>query len=175
MVPLSVILHTITVLLEPSSTLLLPDQIFAYAVQQVCLHMHDHRESHLVAVKRIIRYLQGTISHGLHLQPSTPSELVVYTDADWARCPDTRHSTSGYAVFLDANLISWSSKRQNMISGSSVEAEYWAVANGVAETCWLHQLLQELHALLPRSTLVYCDNVSVIYLCSSRTNDVPIC
>jgi hypothetical protein len=87
----------------------------AYAVQQVCLHMHDPREPHLSAVKRILHYLQGTLSHGLHLQPSTP-ELVVYTDADWAGCPDTRHSTSGYAVFLGANLVSWSSKRQNSLS-----------------------------------------------------------
>ena len=136
----------------------------AYAVQQVCLHMHDPREPHLSAVKRILRYLQGTLSHGLHLQPSTPSELVVYTDADWAGCPDTRRSTSGYAVFLGANLVSWSSKRQNTVSRSSAEAEYRAVANGVAETCWLRQLLQELHAPLPRSTLVYCDNVSAVYL-----------
>ena len=135
-----------------------------YAVQQVCLHMHDPREPHLSAVKRILRYLQGTLSHGLHLQPSTPSELVVYTDADWAGCPDTRRSTSGYAVFLGTNLVSWSSKRQNTVSRSSAEAEYRAVANGVAETCWLRQLLQELHAPLPRSTLVFCDNVSAVYL-----------
>ena len=136
----------------------------AYVVQQVCLHIHDPREPHLSAVKRILRYLQGTLSHGLHLQPSTPSELVVYTDADWAGCPDTRRSTSGYAVFLGANLVSWSSKRQNTVSRSSAEAEYRAVVNGVAETCWLRQLLQELHAPLPRSTLVYCDNVSAVYL-----------
>ena len=143
----------------------------AYAVQQVCLHMHDPREPHLVAVKRILRYLQGTVSHGLHLQPSTPSELVVYTDADWAGCPDTRCSTSGYAVFLGTNLISWSSKRQNTVSRSSAEAEYRAVANGVAETCWLRQLLQELHAPLPRSTLVYCDNVSVHQSSSTPTHE----
>jgi len=151
----------------------------AYAVQQVCLHMHDPREPHLSAVKRILRYLQGTLSHGLHLQPSTPSELVVYTDADWAGCPDTRRSTSGYAVFLGANLVSWSSKRQNTVSRSSAEAEYRAVANGVAETCWLHQLLQELHAPLPQSTLVYCDNVSAVYLSTNpvqhqRTKHVEI-
>jgi len=55
----------------------------SYAVQQVCLHMHDPREPHLSAVKRILRYLRGTLDHGLLLRPSSTSELVVYTDADW--------------------------------------------------------------------------------------------
>ncbi|WVZ79942.1 hypothetical protein U9M48_027464 [Paspalum notatum var. saurae] len=138
-----------------------------YAVQQVCLHMHDPCEPHLTAVKRIIRYLQGTADLGLFLGRSSPSVLTVYTDADWASCPDTRHSTSGYAVFLGDNLISWSSKRQPTVSRSSAEAEYCAVANGVTEASWLRQLLHELHHLPPRATLVYCDNVSAVYLSSN--------
>ena len=105
----------------------------AYAVQQVCLHMHDPRELHLAALKRILRYVRGTLHLGLLLRPSPATDLVVYTDADWAGCPDTRKSTSGYAVFLGDNLVSWSSKRQNTVSRSSAEAEYRAVANGVAE------------------------------------------
>ena len=107
----------------------------AYAVQQVCLYMHDPREPHLSALKRILRYLQGTLDLGLHLHRTSPADLTVYTDADWAGCPDTRKSTSGYAVFLGDNLISWSSKRQSTVSRSSVEAEYRAVTNGVAEAC----------------------------------------
>jgi len=106
----------------------------SYAVQQVYLHMHAPRDPHLSAVKRILRYLRGTMHYGLLLRPSSPSELVVYTDADWAGCPDTRKSTSGYAIFLGGNLISWSSERQTTVSRSSAEAEYRAVANGVAET-----------------------------------------
>ena len=78
----------------------------AYAVQQVCLHMHDPREPHLAALKRILRYVRGTLHLGLLLRPTTSADLVVYTDADWAGCPDTRRSTSGYAVFLGDNLVS---------------------------------------------------------------------
>jgi len=61
----------------------------AFAVQQICLYMHDPREPHLAALKRILRYLQGTTTLGLTLRRSPLAELVVYTDADWAGCPDT--------------------------------------------------------------------------------------
>jgi hypothetical protein len=116
----------------------------AYAVQQICLHMHDPREPHLTAMKRILRYLQGTSAYGLLLRCSSSSDLVVYTDADWAGCSDTRRSTSGYAVFLGDNLFSWLAKRQTVVSRSNAEAEYRVIANGVAEATWLRQLLHKL-------------------------------
>ena len=78
----------------------------SYAVQQVCLHMHDPREPHLAALKRILRYVRGTLHMGLLVRPSTALDLVVYSDADWAGCPDTRKSISGYTVFLGDNLVS---------------------------------------------------------------------
>ncbi|XP_071713967.1 uncharacterized mitochondrial protein AtMg00810-like [Rutidosis leptorrhynchoides] len=81
-----------------------------YVVQQVCLHMHDPRECHMDALKRIIRYIQGTFSFGLQLTRSSIQSPVSYTDADWGGCPNTRRSTSGYCVFLGDNMISWSSK-----------------------------------------------------------------
>ncbi|GKC56265.1 ribonuclease H-like domain-containing protein [Tanacetum coccineum] len=101
----------------------------SYAVQQICLYMHDPREPHLAALKRILRYVQGTLEFGLQLYASSEYSLVAYSDADWAGCPATRRSTSGYCVFLGNNLLSWSSKRQHTLSRSSVEAEYRGVAN----------------------------------------------
>nr|GEU30229.1 ribonuclease H-like domain-containing protein [Tanacetum cinerariifolium] len=130
----------------------------------VCLHMHDPREPHLSALKRILRYVQGTLNYGLQLFASSTTDLVAYSNADWAGCPTTRRSTSGYCVFLGNNLLSWSYKRQPTLSRSSVEAEYRGVANVVAETCWLHNLLRELHTPLSFATLVYFENVSAIYL-----------
>ncbi|XP_071712390.1 uncharacterized mitochondrial protein AtMg00810-like [Rutidosis leptorrhynchoides] len=100
----------------------------------------------------------GTPELGLQLYSSSPATLVAYSDADWAGCPTTRRSTFGYCVFLGNNLLSWSSKRQVTPSHSSAEAEYHGVANAVAETCWLRNLLRELHCPLTSATLVYCDN-----------------
>nr|XP_020174973.1 uncharacterized mitochondrial protein AtMg00810-like [Aegilops tauschii subsp. strangulata] len=116
----------------------------SYAVQQICLHMHDPRANHLLLVKRVLRYIRGTTGHGLTLFRRSSNKFLAYSDADWAGCPDTRRSTSGYCVFLGTNLVSWSAKRQHTISRSSAEAEYRAVADVVAKTCWLRQLLQEL-------------------------------
>ncbi|GKD43403.1 ribonuclease H-like domain-containing protein, partial [Tanacetum coccineum] len=130
----------------------------------VCLHMHDPREPHLSALKRILRYVQGTLNYGLQLFSSSTTYLVAYSDADWAGCPTTQRSTSGYCVFLGNNLLSWSAKRQPTLSRSSSEAEYRGVANAVAETCWLRNLLRELHTPLSSATLVYCDNVRVLHV-----------
>ncbi|XP_026431397.1 uncharacterized protein LOC113328531 [Papaver somniferum] len=96
----------------------------SYAVQQVCLFMHDPREPHMQTLKRIILYLQGTIDHILFLSVSAISGLTAYSDADWEGCPDSRRSTYGFCVFLGDNLISWSLKRQATFSRSSAEAEY---------------------------------------------------
>jgi hypothetical protein len=130
-------------------------------------------------MKRILRYLHGTPDFGLLLRRSSSSDLVVYTDANWAGCPNTRRSTSAYVVFLRDNPASWSTKRQTVVSRSSTEAEYHVVANGVADATWLRQLLHELQALPSRCTLVYCNNISVVYLSTNpiqyqRTKHVEI-
>ena len=97
--------------------------------------MHDPRTQHMSALKRIIRYIQGTLDYGLHIYPSSTNRLISYTDADWGGCPDTRRSTSGYYVYLVDNLLSWSTKRQPTLSRSSAEAEHCGVTNVISESC----------------------------------------
>ncbi|GJS94229.1 ribonuclease H-like domain-containing protein [Tanacetum coccineum] len=148
----------------------------SYAIQQLCLYP---REPHLNAMKRVLRYLQGTTDLELQLFRSTTSQLIAYSDADWVGCPATRRSTSRYCVFFYDNLLTWSSKRQDTLSCSSAEAEYREVANAVAETSWIRNLLRELYTPLFIATLVYCDNVSAVYMSANpvqhqRTKHIEI-
>ncbi|GKA43326.1 ribonuclease H-like domain-containing protein [Tanacetum coccineum] len=106
----------------------------SYVVQHVCLYVHDPRELHFSALKRILRYVRGTLDYILQLYVSNTAQLTAYTDADWACYLVTRRSTSGNCVFLGDNLLSWSAKRQATLYRSSAEAEYRGVANVVAET-----------------------------------------
>jgi hypothetical protein len=107
------------------------------SVRRHHLHMHTPRDAHWTAVKRILRYIHGSMDLGLTISASPSVDIVAYSDADWAGCPDTRCSTSFYCVYLGSSLISWSSKRQPIISQSSAEAEYRAMANTVVESTWL--------------------------------------
>ncbi|GJY38308.1 zinc finger, CCHC-type containing protein [Tanacetum coccineum] len=108
---------------------------------------------------RILRYVRGTLDHGLQLHASSMTQLVAYTDADWAGCPVTHR----YCVFLGDYLLSWSTKRHVTLSCSNAEVEYRGVANVVAETDWIRSLLRELHAPLFTATLVCCDNDKFVY------------
>lgn len=90
--------------------------------------------------------------------------MTIYSDIDWADYPDSRHSTPGYCIYLDDNLISWSSKCQTTISRSSAEVEYRVVAHAVAKCCWLCQLLQKLYCNIPSATVVQCELCAPIVL-----------
>jgi histone deacetylase 1/2 len=123
-------------------TLTRPD--ICYSVNKVCQFLHAPTTVHWTAVKRILRYLKGTILVGLRLSKSESILVSAFSDADWAGCPDDRRSTGGFAVFLGSNMISWSARKQATVSRSSTEAEYKALANATAEVIWVQTLLREL-------------------------------
>jgi hypothetical protein len=97
-------------------TLTRPD--LAYAMQQVCLFMHDPHDTHLALIKCILWYVKGTLSAGLHIGIGPVNKLIAYFDADWAGCPNSHRSTSGFCVFLGDSLVSWSPKQQTTVSQS---------------------------------------------------------
>ena len=143
-------------------TITRPD--LSYAVNQVSQFLHAPTTAHFQAVKRILRYVKGSLSLGLVYRRSATIPLVAYSDADWARCVETRRSTYGYSVFLGGNIVSWSAKKQPTVSRSSCESEYRAMANTTSEVVWITNLLRELHFPIFSTPSLYCDNKSAIFL-----------
>lgn len=119
-------------------TITRPDIFFA--VNKVCQFLHAPTTVHWLAVKRILRYLKGTMTHGLQLTDSHLT-LSCFTDVDWVSCPDGRLSTSGYCTYLGTNLVSWSSSKQKTVSRSSAESEYRGLANATSELMWVSAML----------------------------------
>ncbi|GKF25010.1 uncharacterized mitochondrial protein-like protein, partial [Tanacetum coccineum] len=109
-------------------------------------------------------YVKGTITYGLIFRRPHSNSILGYSDADWARCIETRRSTYGYSIFLGGNLVSWSAKKQPTVSRSSCESEYRAMANTAAEIIWITHLLRELHALPPDRPTLLCDNKSALFM-----------
>jgi histone deacetylase 1/2 len=158
-------------------TLTRPD--ISFAVNKVCQFLSQPTDVHWESVKRILRYIKGTLQTGLHIRKSPSTGISIFTDADWAGCVDYRRSTGGYAVFVGPNLISWSSKKQPTVSRSSTEAEYKALANGAAEAIWIESLLKELGVLQQRTPIIWCDNLGATYLMANpvfhaRTKHIEI-
>ncbi|GJR13058.1 retrovirus-related pol polyprotein from transposon TNT 1-94 [Tanacetum coccineum] len=142
-----------------------PDLVFA-----VCMcarYQSRPTKKHLEAVKRVFRYLQGTINMGLWYPKDTAMALTAYADADHAGCQDTRRSTSGSAQFLGDKLVSWSSKKQTSTSISSTEAEYIAMSGCCAQILWMRSQLSDYGFAYNRIPL-YCDNKSAIALCCNN-------
>jgi hypothetical protein len=119
---------------------------------------------HFQALKRILRYIKGTLHYGFFFSPSSSTGPTAYSNSDWTGCPDTRRSTSGYAIFLGDNLISWSAKKQPTVSHSSYESEYHALAHTASEVVWLTHLLRDLNVSLSHQPLLLCDNKSALFL-----------
>ncbi|RVW60104.1 Retrovirus-related Pol polyprotein from transposon RE2 [Vitis vinifera] len=124
-------------------------------------------DSHWDAVIRILRYIKSTPGQGVLYENRGHTQVVGYTDADWAGSPTDRRSTSGYCVFIGGNLISWKSKKQDVVARSSAEAEYRAMALATCELIWLRHLLQELRFGKDEQMKLICDNQAALHIASN--------
>ncbi|XP_031106238.1 uncharacterized protein LOC116010883 [Ipomoea triloba] len=105
----------------------------SFAVNKLCQHMHAPTTRHWAMLKRVLRYVKGTLNFGLHICRSDSVGIHAFSDYDWAGDPSDRKSTSGFAVFLGRNLGSWVCRKQRTVARSSTEAEYKALADVAAE------------------------------------------
>jgi hypothetical protein len=126
--------------------------------------MNEPQDTHWPVVKQILRYLKHTIDHGLLIRKCSSNQLFAFLDVDWASCLDDRRSTSGFCIFLGSNLLSWSSKKQPVVSCLTTESKYKSMANTAADLCWLQSLFSELCVFLPIVPILYCDNIGATYL-----------
>jgi Reverse transcriptase (RNA-dependent DNA polymerase) len=134
----------------------------AYAVSVVSQFMHSPNEEHMEAVKQILRYLKGSPGRGLTFRKNGHLEVKGYTDADWAGALDDRKSTAGYFTFVGGNLVTWRSKKQNVVALSSAEAEFRGMVKGICELLWIRRVLTELGFEPIKEMKLLCDNKAAI-------------
>eukprot|EP00253_Pinus_taeda_P011669 PITA_11669 len=130
----------------------------------VVLFMERPKEAHWQAGKRIMRYVKGTKMLGILYTISECSDLVGYTDSDWARSGDDRKSTSDYVFHMGSGAISWASKKQLIVALSTTEAEYVATTTATCQAVWIRRMLRSLGQEQAKATVIFCDNSLVIAL-----------
>ena len=139
-------------------TMTRPD--ISFAVNKLSQYLQAPTVTHWAACKRLLRYLVGTPTQGLRFTKTPTLSLTAFADADYASNLDDRRSTTGVCVFLGPNLISWFSKKQDVVSRSSTESEYRALATATTEIIWLQSLFKELGVQLDRGpAVIWCDNM----------------
>ena len=135
-----------------------------YSVSLISRYMENPTKIHLLVAKRILRYLQGTRDFGLFYKKGEKLELFGFTDNDYARDQDDRRSTSGYVFMLGTGAVSWSSKKQQIVSLSTIEAKFITAIVCACQAIWLRRILEELQFKQVEATTVFCDNNSAIKL-----------
>ncbi|WJZ89730.1 hypothetical protein VitviT2T_008926 [Vitis vinifera] len=131
----------------------------AYALSVVSQYMHNPGEQHMNAVMRILRYLKNALGKGILFAKNVNHQSIeVYIDADWAGAVDDMRSTSGYFTFVGGNIVTWKSKKQNVVACSSAEVEFRGMTLGLCEALWLRLLLQDLGYLSRQPIRLFCDN-----------------
>jgi hypothetical protein len=132
----------------------------------------------MTAAKRVLCYLKGTLDRGLYYTKGS-LQLNAFCEADWASAPDDRRSTTGIGVFLGPCLISWTAKKQAVVSRSSLKAEYHSMAIATADLYWLRMLFHDLRIPLISTLVLWCDNIGALALASNpvfhaRTKHIEI-
>ena len=150
----------------------------AHAVGTVSKFNSAPTEVHMKAVKRIFRYLKGTIDLSLRYN-ATGEKLYGYSDADWASDADDRHSTSGNVFLMAGGAISWLSQKQTTVALSTAEAEYMALGSAAQEAIWLRHLLSDLQVNTDDPTEIFEDNQGAIAMAKNpighkRTKHIDI-
>ncbi|KAL8160069.1 LOW QUALITY PROTEIN: hypothetical protein V2J09_001606 [Rumex salicifolius] len=139
----------------------------AFIVNKLSQFMQNPRAAHWIALKRLLRYLVGTLDHGIHISATAPLHFHAYSDANWGGDKEYYISTTGYILYLGSSPISWSSKKQKSVAKSSTEAEYKALANTTSEILWVSSLFKELKFTQPDQPVIYCDNMGATSLSSN--------
>ena len=139
-----------------------PDMMFVVSI--ISRYMENPTELHLQTAKRVLRYLQGTFGFGIFYRKRGDDELVAYTDSDYAGDLEDRKSTSGYVFLLSSGAISWSSKKQLVVSLSTTEAEFIATVSCACQAVWLKRVLGKLDQNQNKLTVIRCDSSSAIKL-----------
>lgn len=139
-----------------------PDIMFP--VSLVSRYMSNPTQMHWQACKRILRYLQGTLNLGIMYKKGGNTDLIGFTDSDYAGDIEDRKSTSGYVFVLSNGAVAWSSKKQPIVTLSSTEAEFIAAGAAATQAVWMIKILKELGQYQKDSSIIMCDNTSTIKL-----------
>lgn len=140
----------------------------SFAVTKLCQFSTAPREVYLQAAHKVLRYLKGSIGIGLFYSSQPDIALTSFKYADWAVCPVTRCSGSGYCMFIGDTLISWKSKKQATVSCSSAEAKYKAMSFGTKELIWIVMVIKDLMLPDPAPVSLFCDSIATLHIAKNH-------